>query len=36
VPVPSAEATPAGLENVRRIERVDVLGGLIHEYHRAA
>jgi transposase InsO family protein len=36
VPIPPAEPTPAGIENVRRIERVDVLGGLIHEYRRAA
>jgi len=36
VPIPPAEPTPAGIETVRRIERVDVLGGLIHEYRRAA
>jgi putative transposase len=35
VPVPSAEPTPAGIDNIRRIERVDVLGGLIHEYRHA-
>jgi putative transposase len=36
VPVPPAKPTPAGIDNVRRIERVDVLGGLIHEYRHAA
>jgi putative transposase len=36
VPVPSAEPTLAGIEDIRRIERVDVLGGLIHEYRHAA
>jgi transposase InsO family protein len=36
VPIPPAEPTPAGTETIRRIERVDVLGGLIHEYRRAA
>jgi putative transposase len=36
VPSPPAEPTPAGVENVRRIERVDVLGGLLHEYRHAA
>jgi putative transposase len=32
VPVPSAKPTPAGIDNIRHIKRVDVLGGLIHEY----
>src|SRR3954467_3338135 len=36
VPVPPAEPTVTGIENVRCIERVDVLGGLVHEYRRAA
>jgi putative transposase len=36
VPVPSAEPTPAGIEEIRHIEQVDVLGGLIHEYRAAA
>jgi transposase InsO family protein len=36
VPVPSAEPTTAGIEDIRRIKRVDVLGGLIHEYRHAA
>jgi putative transposase len=36
VPIPPAQPTPAGIDNLRRIERADVLGGLIHEYRRAA
>jgi putative transposase len=36
VPVSSTEPTSAGIEDIRRIERVDVLGGLIHEYRHAA
>jgi putative transposase len=36
VPVPSAKPTPAGIDNIRHIKRVDVLGGLIHEYRHAA
>jgi transposase InsO family protein len=36
LPVPPTEPTPAGIENVWRIERVDVLGGLVHKYRRAA
>ena len=36
--VPAAEGTPtpAGPEQIRRIERVDLLGGLVHEYRHAA
>jgi putative transposase len=36
VPVPSADPTPAGIYNIRHIKRVDMLGGLIHEYRHAA
>jgi hypothetical protein len=36
VPVPPKQPTPARVEDIRRIERVDVLGGLVHEYRRAA
>jgi hypothetical protein len=37
VPVPpTAEPTPPEIREIRRIERADVLGGLVHEYHRAA
>src|SRR4051794_4849842 len=36
VPVPPAQSTPAGIDSVRRIERADLLGGLIHEYRHAA
>jgi putative transposase len=36
VPVLSAEPPPVGIEDIRHIERVDVLGGLIHEYRHAA
>jgi putative transposase len=32
VAIPPMQPTPAGIDNVRRIERVDMLGGLIHEY----
>lgn len=35
VPVPAA-ARVTTLPTAARVERVDVLGGLIHEYHRAA
>jgi putative transposase len=36
VPVARGEPTPANLAQIERIERVDVLGGLVHEYRRAA
>jgi transposase InsO family protein len=36
VPGPPAEPTTAGTQDIRRIQRVDVLGGLIHEYRHAA
>jgi putative transposase len=36
VPAAVDEPTPASLDQVRRIERVDVLGGLIREYRHAA
>jgi len=32
----AAEPTPASIEQIRRVERADVLGGLIHEYRHAA
>jgi hypothetical protein len=36
--VPAAETTPApaSVEQIRGIERVDVLGGLVDEYRHAA
>jgi hypothetical protein len=36
VPVPPTDITTARTERVGRVERADVLGGLIHEYHHAA
>jgi putative transposase len=36
VPVPAAEPPPARIEQLPRVERTDVLGGLIHEYRHAA
>jgi transposase InsO family protein len=36
VPIRAAGPTPASMEQIRRVERADVLGGLIHEYRPAA
>jgi hypothetical protein len=36
VPLPVAGTAPAAMPSARRVERVDVLGGLIHEYRQAA
>jgi transposase InsO family protein len=36
VPVPASAATVMVMPSAARVERVDVLDGLIHEYHRAA
>jgi putative transposase len=36
VPVAEGQPAPAGPAEIRRVERVDVLGGLVHEYHHAA
>jgi hypothetical protein len=36
MPVTAAEPPPASMEQIQRVERTDVLGGLIHEYHHAA
>jgi transposase InsO family protein len=36
MPVPPTDITTARTERVGRVERADVLGGLIHEYHHAA
>jgi putative transposase len=35
VPVQAAEPTPAGIDQIRRVERPGVLGGLTHEYRHA-
>jgi len=36
VPITPKRPTHAGTDNIRRIKRVDVLGGLLHEYRHAA
>jgi transposase InsO family protein len=36
MPVPVAESPPARIRQLRRVERADMLGGLIHEYRHAA
>jgi putative transposase len=36
VPIPPAQPTPARIDDIRNVERVDLLGGLVHEYRRAA
>jgi putative transposase len=36
VPAADGEPTPASLAQIRRIDRADVLGGLVHEYRHAA
>jgi putative transposase len=36
VPAADRDPTRANLEQIRRIDRVDVLGGLVHEYRHAA
>jgi putative transposase len=36
VPLADGEPAPASLAEIRRIDRVDVLGGLLHEYRHAA
>ena len=36
VPAAQGEPTPANVAQIERIERVDVLGGLVHEYRHAA
>jgi hypothetical protein len=36
VPAAHNEPAPANLPEIRRIERIDVLGGLVHEYRHAA
>jgi transposase InsO family protein len=35
-PIPLAQPIPTGVEDITRIQRVDVLGGLVHEYRRVA
>jgi len=36
VPAADSQPAPVSLAEIRRIERVDVLGGPIHEYHPSA
>jgi putative transposase len=36
LPAAEGEPAPASLAQIRRIDRVDVLGGLVHEYRHAA
>jgi len=36
VPTAASEPAPAGVEQIRRIQRVDVLRGLVHQYRHAA
>jgi len=36
VPADAGEPAPASLAETRRLQRIDVLGGLVHEYHHAA
>jgi putative transposase len=36
VPAAEGEPAPAEVETIRLIERVDLLGGLVHEYRHAA
>jgi putative transposase len=36
VPAADRDPTPCSLEQIRRIQRVDVLGGVVHEYRHAA
>ena len=36
VPTAAGQPSPASAEQIRQIERVDVLGGLVHEYRHAA
>ena len=36
VPIAQGKPTPANVAQIERIERVDVLGGLVHEYRHAA
>jgi transposase InsO family protein len=36
VPANAGEPAPASLAEIRRIQRIDVLGGLVREYHHAA
>jgi putative transposase len=35
-PAADSTPTPASVKQIRRIERVDILGGLVHEYRHAA